>query len=148
MAIETLRALFERDLFRLRKEIELYGNEANLWRVEKDITNSAGNLCLHLMGNLNTFIGKEIGKMDYVRDREAEFALKDVPRKTLLEKIDATILVVGLSLDNLTESALKEQYPIVVFSEKTSTEYLLIHLATHLSYHLGQISYHRRLIDK
>ena len=148
MAIETLKALFTRDLNRLRKEVELYNNENNLWKVENNIANSAGNLCLHLIGNLNTFIGKEIGKTDYVRNRAAEFALKDVPRTELLDKIDETIQVVNKSLGKLDESALINEYPVLVFEEKTSTEYLLFHLATHLSYHLGQVNYHRRLFDK
>jgi hypothetical protein len=148
MAIETLRALFARDLGRLRKEVESYQNESNLWRVEHNIPNSAGNLCLHLVGNLNTFIGKEIGKTNYVRDRPKEFSLKDTPRTELLSMIDDTIVVVNESLNKVDERALKEEYPIIVFEEKTSMEYMLIHLATHLAYHLGQINYHRRLIDK
>lgn len=147
MAIATLKALFTRDLNRLRKEVELYNNENNLWKVEKNIANSAGNLCLHLIGNLNAYIGKEIGKTGYVRNRELEFSLKNVSCKELLSKIDETIQVINKSLDMLDENALKIEYPILVFEEKTSTEYMLIHLTTHLSYHLGQINYHRRLID-
>ena len=148
MLIETLKSIFERDLNKLRNEIEMYKKEENLWRVEGHIANSAGNLCLHLVGNLNTYLGKEIGKTGYVRNRELEFSLKNVSRKELLNKIDDTIKVVNRSLDNLEESDLGNEYPILVFEEKTSTEYLLVHLSTHLTYHLGQINYHRRLIDK
>ncbi len=43
---------------------------------------------------------------------------------------------------------LEAEYPILVFDHKTSTEYLLVHLTGHLNYHLGQINYHRRLIEK
>ncbi len=147
MIIETLKTLFARDLNKLRLEIELYTNETNLWKVEHDIRNSAGNLCLHLIGNLNAFVGKAIGKTDYTRNRESEFSLKNVPREELLEKIDNTIQVVNLTLSNLDENILKEEFPILVFEKKTSVEYMLIHLSTHLSYHLGQINYHRRLLD-
>jgi uncharacterized damage-inducible protein DinB len=147
MVIKTLQSLFARDLNRLKKEIELYQDESNIWKVEKNIANSAGNLCLHLIGNLNTYIGKEIGKTDYVRNREQEFLLKNVPRIELLDKIDETIQVVNQSLGKLSENMLQDEYPILVIEEKTSTQYLLIHLATHLAYHLGQINYHRRLID-
>ena len=76
MAIETLKPLMTRNLKRLRKEVELYNNENNRWRVEKNIVDSAANLCLHLMGNLNTYIGNDIGKIDYVGNRELEFSLK------------------------------------------------------------------------
>ena len=148
MLAETLKSLFTRDLNRLKSEIELYKQEENLWKVEGHIANSAGNLCLHLVGNLNTYIGREIGRSNYIRNRALEFSLKDVPRKELINKIDDTILVVNTSLDCLDEGALANEYPVLVFEEMTSTEYLLVHLATHLTYHLGQINYHRRLIDK
>jgi len=148
MLLETLQSLFARDLNKLRSEIELYQKEENLWKIEGAIANSAGNLCLHLIGNLNTYIGKELGKTGYVRNRELEFSQKDVPKKDLIDKINHTIEVVNASLKNVDESVLAIEYPVMVFDKKTSTEYMLIHLATHLTYHLGQINYHRRLIDK
>ncbi|QJW89867.1 DUF1572 family protein [Spirosoma taeanense] len=148
MLIKTLQSLFTRDLTRLRNEIELYKQAENIWETEGDIANSAGNLCLHLVGNLNTYIGQEIGKTGYIRNRESEFSLKNVSRTELLHKIDQTILVVNQSLDKLNETDLPTEYPILVFEEVTSFEYLLVHLATHLTYHLGQINYHRRFIDR
>ncbi len=147
MIIETVKTLFARDLSQLRKEIESYKNEYNIWKAEHDIKNSAGNLCTHLIGNLNTFIGREIGKTDYIRNRDLEFSIKNVPREELLEKIDKTIEVVNLSLSKLDENTLQDEFPISVFGKKSSIEFMLIHLATHLSYHLGQINYHRRLLD-
>ena len=147
MLIETLKLLFGRDLGRLKAEIELYRQEENIWRVEKSIANSAGNLTLHLIGNLNTYIGATIGQTGYVRKRELEFSLKNVSRTELIEKIEATAKVVEHSLSRLTNQELEAEYPMLVFTEKTSTEYLLVHLATHLAYHLGQVNYHRRMID-
>ncbi|ADB41209.1 DinB family protein [Spirosoma linguale] len=147
MLIRTLKTLFHRDLTRLRNEIAAYKREETLWHIEHGIANSAGNLCLHLIGNLNTYLGAELGKTGYVRHRELEFSLKDIPKAELLEKIDETILVVDSALDTVTDSQLDEEYPLLVFDEKTSTGYFLIHLATHLGYHLGQTNYHRRLLD-
>ena len=147
MTIETLKVLFARDLKKLKDEIELYNKEDNLWKIEKNITNSAGNLCLHLIGNLNTYIGREIGKTDYVRNRELEFSLKNISKDELIKKIDETISVIDSSLNKLTDQDLIKEYPVIVFDTATSTEYLLLHLTTHLSYHLGQINYHRRLLD-
>ena len=74
--IEHLKKLFSRDLDRLYNEIASYGNEEAIWKTEKDISNSAGNLCLHLIGNLNTYIGRELGGTAYVRNRELEFSRK------------------------------------------------------------------------
>jgi uncharacterized damage-inducible protein DinB len=148
MIISILDSLFERDLKRLKIEVELYNDEKNLWLVDKSISNSAGNLCLHLIGNLNAFIGAELGKTAYVRNRDLEFTSKDVARKELIENIEATIEVVKKSLAAVTQEQLEEDYPIMVFKEKISTGLFLVHLATHLNYHLGQINYHRRLLDK
>lgn len=148
MIIEIIQQLFTRDLERLYKEISLYKDENKLWVTDKAIANSAGNLCLHLVGNLNTYIGTEIGKTGYIRNRDLEFSAKGMPQAELLTKIKATQKVVQSALRTLTDSELEKEYPILVFTEKTSTGYLLVHLTTHLTYHLGQINYHRRLLDE
>lgn len=145
--IEHLKKLFSRDLDRLYNEIASYGNEEAIWKTEKDISNSAGNLCLHLIGNLNTYIGRELGGTAYVRNRELEFSQKNVPKVELLKEVQHTKEILIESLDAVNEKKLEEDYPVLVFEEKTSTGYFLVHLAMHLSYHLGQINYHRRLID-
>ena len=147
MSIKTLKLLFERDLNQLKKEIEAYQNEKNLWVVDHNITNSSGNLCLHLIGNLNTFIGGELGKTGYVRNRALEFSAKNIPKKELIEQIEETITIINCCLEKLDDLKLEEEYPILVFKEKMSTGYFLTHLASHLAYHLGQINYHRRLLD-
>lgn len=148
MLIETLNQLFERDLNKLIAEIGLYKKEENIWRIEENILNSAGNLTLHIIGNLNTYIGKEIGKTNYVRNRELEFSQKDISRQELIKSLNDTIVMIRMALINFPENELENEYPILVFTEKTSTGYLLVHLTTHLTYHLGQINYHRRLLDK
>lgn len=147
MLTESLKTLFNRDLNQLKIEIESYQNESNIWTIQKGIANSAGNLCLHLVGNLNTYIGAEFGKTGYIRNRPLEFSLKDIPRAELLSKIQETIVVVDNALNTITEEELKKEYHLLVFENKTSTEFMLIHLTTHLAYHLGQINYHRRLLE-
>lgn len=143
----TLFQLFERDLTRLKAELSLYSLEENIWKIDKNIANSAGNLTLHLIGNLNTYIGAELGQSGYIRNRPLEFSDKNVPRQILIQKIDDTLSMLKKTLSTLNSTDFEQQYPILVFEEKTSTEYLLVHLCTHLSYHLGQINYHRRLLD-
>ena len=147
MIIDTLIKLFNRDLNTLKKEIESYKEEENLWIVTEDISNSAGNLCLHLVGNLNHFIGATIGDSGYVRQRELEFSLKDVPRAELIQLVGNTIDVVSSVLEKVSEDDLAKEYTHRVFKEPMTTEYFLVHLTMHLAYHLGQINYHRRLLD-
>lgn len=148
MLQEILKKLIIRDLEKLKTEIEAYKTESNIWLVPEGISNSAGNLCLHLVGNLNHFIGAVLGNTGYVRQRDLEFSLKDVPRAELVEKIEGTIAMIGEVMDKITDEQLASEFPIVVFSKGDTTGYFLGHLATHLDYHLGQINYHRRLLDK
>ena len=148
MLIQTLRPLFARDIAKLKNEIELYKDEQNIWVIGGAIANSAGNLCLHLVGNLNTYIGGELGKTGYIRHRDLEFSVKDIPRTELSNMIDETALVVDIALASVTDEQLTQEYPMQVLVGKVTTGYFLIHLAMHLSYHLGQVNYHRRLLDK
>ena len=150
MIIQTLKDLYDRDLNKLRTEIERYGDDAAMWKISGEIPNSGGNLALHLVGNLKSFIGAQLGNSGYVRQRDLEFSNKNTPRAELLKMIDETADVVAATLDKLTPDQLEQVYPIVVFADRTepmTTEWFLIHLATHLGYHLGQINYHRRLFD-
>mgnify|MGYP001947769804 FL=1 len=147
MCTETLIKIFNRDLNKLKIEIKAYKDEKTLWVLKDGISNSAGNLCLHIVGNLNHFIGAEFGNTGYIRQRNLEFSLKDVPKTELIKKINETIIVVENALKLLTTEDLQKEYSRRAFEEKMTTEFFITHLASHLAYHLGQINYHRRLID-
>lgn len=147
MNLKTLIKLFNRDIKSLEKEIGSYNDEMNLWLTPKGINNSAGNLALHIVGNLNHYIGSVLGQNGYVRKRDLEFSQKDIPRIEILKNIDQARLMVEDVLSRLKTEDLVKEYPLKVFGEPMSSEYFLTHLTTHLSYHLGQINYHRRLLD-
>ncbi|SHN70906.1 hypothetical protein SAMN05444395_10651 [Flavobacterium fryxellicola] len=97
MLTNTLKVLFKK----LKIKIESYKNESTIWEIQKGIANFAGNLCLHLIGNLNTYITPALGKTNCSRNRALEFSLKDIPRAFLLTKIDATQVAAGNALDSL-----------------------------------------------
>lgn len=147
MTIAVLQKLFDRDLLRLKDEILAYKQEEKIWQIAGEIRNSGGNLCLHLVGNLKTYIGKELGGTPYARNRDLEFSTKNIPKQDLLEMIEDTRRTVIRALRDLSPGILEKDFPILVFETTTTTEYMLIHLATHLAYHLGQVNYHRRLTD-
>lgn len=97
--------------------------------------------------NWQPYIGATLGSINYIRNRELEFSLKNIPREELIIKIEETIIIVNESLSKITTKDMEAEYPLLVFEQKTSTEFFLAHLSTHLTYHLGQINYHRRLLD-
>ncbi|MCH8021803.1 DUF1572 family protein [candidate division KSB1 bacterium] len=145
--LNSLTELFTRDLTKLKDEINAYSDESKLWVTAKEINNSAGNLCLHLVGNLKHFLGATLGNTGFVRDRDAEFTQKDVPRAELVKGIDEAIAAVKTTLASLDEQDLAKPYPIDFFKKQGSTAFYLLHFSSHLNYHLGQINYHRRLLS-
>jgi len=146
MLSNVLIELYERDLHKLKEEIGLYANESDLWKKPAAVPNSAGNLCLHLTGNLKHFFGAVLGGTGYVRDRDAEFSTTGVSRDSMLADIDATMEVVKTTLAKLTDADMEMNYPIEVFGRPMTTAWFVTHLATHLTWHLGQINYHRRIV--
>ncbi len=144
--LQTLSSLFGRDLSKLIGEIDLYKNETDLWKIKEGISNSGGNLTLHLIGNLNHFIGATLGNTGYVRERDKEFSLKDIPRKKLVDDINNTSAVIANTFSSLSKDDLEKDYPIPFNNEISATVFILMFLLSHLNYHLGQINYHRRLL--
>lgn len=144
--IEHAKTLLMRDLTALAAEIQAFPDESKIWETSGSISNSAGNLCLHLLGNLNHFIGAGIGKNGYQRNREAEFGDKNIPKTELLRQIEATSQVVAKSMDGMKPEALQEIHPFPFSGGHHTNEYMLMHIPVHFGYHLGQINYLRRLM--
>jgi len=144
--IEAFKNLLERDLKKLKEEIAAYPSQESLWITGRHISNSAGNLCLHLCGNLQHYIGAVLGNSGYIRKREKEFSDKNVAREELLKMLDETRNIVQKTFAGLDSSILDKTYPQNVFGYEMSTHYFFIHLQGHFNYHLGQINYHRRLL--
>ncbi len=140
-----LMEIMENDLNKLKNEINLYENENDLWIVSGKISNSAGNLCLHLLGNLNHFVGHLIGGTGYQRNREVEFSGKNVPRSELNSSIDVLIEIIKESLPKLDDTDINKPFPDKVSGKTREYGFALVHFSNHFNYHLGQINYHRRI---
>ena len=143
---ESILTIIDRDLSKLEDEIKLYPTEESLWTTSGAIKNPGGNLCLHLCGNLQHYIGAVLGGSGYVRNRENEFASRNIPRELLIQEINKTKTAVCSALEKLDPLVLEKDYPERVFNNAMTTGHFLIHLSAHLGYHLGQVNYHRRLL--
>ena len=143
--LKDLTTLFDRDLNTLAKEVSSYPSDEALWREAPGIANPAGNLVLHLCGNLRHYIGFQLGNIGYTRDRPAEFSTRNLTREQLLDLL-ATARAAVRTLENLTPERLEETYPENVLGQPMTTGFFLIHLYGHLRYHAGQVNYHRRLL--
>ncbi|HZW64122.1 MAG TPA: DUF1572 family protein [Hanamia sp.] len=137
---------FERDLDKLKEEINLFKNEEDIWKRKEGITNSAGNLTTHLLGNLNHFIGKILGNTGYVRNRDEEFSVKNIPREKLISDINSLKEIMKNTLHNLSEEDLQKEFPVKIQEQTFTTQNMLIYLLAHFNYHLGQVNYLRRML--
>jgi len=137
-----LAALFSRDLERVAQEVAAFPSDEALWKTAPGVTNSAGNLALHLEGNLREFIGRQLGGVAYKRDRPFEFAATGLTRDEVAARIDSVKAIIAPAL---ATASLDAVFPENVLGLPLTTRQFLLHLLGHLNYHLGQIDYLRRV---
>ena len=138
----------ESGLEKLRAEIEQFSSDEALWAPAEGTKNPAGTLCLHLLGNLDHYIGAKLGNTGYVRDRPSEFTTRGVTRAELIKKVDETYDTMQKALLSLSAEKFDEKYPDEETTVSRTVAEELIHIVMHFNYHLGQINYYRRLTDK
>jgi uncharacterized damage-inducible protein DinB len=140
-----LAALLARDLTRLVQQLRAFPDQESLWKTAPGVANSAGNLALHLEGNLREYIGRQLGNIPYERQRPLEFSDKGLPVQDMVARIEHVRQVIPGVIQGLSSAALDAPYPEQVLGVPLTTRQFLIHLLGHLNYHLGQIDYLRRI---
>lgn len=138
--------LVSRELEGFERELALFADETAIWRTAPGVTNSAGNLALHICGNLQHFVGRHLGATSYVRDRDAEFSRRGVPREQVIAELRKTGEIVRDTMGRVTDEMLALPYPEAVGGVTMTTGLFLVHLVSHLGFHLGQAGYLRRML--
>lgn len=146
--IQDLLEVYKKNMQMVIADVTAYSNEEDIWVIKEGINNSAGNLVLHLIGNLQFFIGNVLGNNGYIRDRDAEFSNKNIQQSVLISELNTTATMITNTFSAMKDEQLYATYPIDKFGEGKTTGFVLLHLLAHLTYHLGQINYHRRLLNK
>ena len=138
--LEASRVFLKDDfLAKLVRCLEEMSDE-NIWWRPNEQSNSAGNLVLHLCGNIRQWIVNSMGGGTFQRDRDAEFASRGpLPKAELIARIQAAVSEVDAVLRRLPEDGLLKRYPIQAYN--TSGLQAIYHVVEHFSYHLGQILY-------
>lgn len=141
-----LLVLLRRDLRCFMREVALFPDDAALWATAPGIANSAGNLALHVAGNLRHFVGVALGGTSYVRQRELEFTQRAGTCAEVIAELEAAAIDMEAGLEALSMASLTKPFPVAVGGHQPATGRLLLHLATHLAFHLGQAGYLRRAL--
>lgn len=148
-AAEALADILSRELGRMVEQLRAYEDEEAIWALDEGILNSAGTLAAHGAGNLLHFVGTILGGTEYERNRDAEFSGEWIPRAELIRHLEEASRVVRAVIPGLTEDELEAPFPEAPDRYAGATTYwFLIHLTSHLSWHLGQMDYHRRILGE
>jgi len=143
-----LAALFARDLTRLGQEIKAFPNDGALWETLPGVTNPAGNLVLHLDGNLREYIGRQLGGVPYMRQRDLEFSRKQVPAAELVSRVAELREIIPPIVAALTPEQLATPNTQELRKNGLTVRQFVFSLYGHFNYHLGQIGYLRRALTQ
>jgi uncharacterized damage-inducible protein DinB len=146
MLSESFNEIITYNIDKLKEELMMFPSEESLWQLKGDIKNSAGNMGLHIAGNLKHFIGAALGNTGYVRQRDKEFSDKNIPREKIINELNEAKEVVAKVLSSLSDEALSKEFPLETFGKGRNVHVVLVILIAHLNYHLGQINYLRRML--
>ena len=115
--------------------------DEQFWTKPFPFGNSVGHLVLHLTGNLNYYIGAQIAQTGYVRDRPREFSETARPPKAeTLKKFDDAIEIARQTIRSQSPGDWSKPYSGVASAARDRFE-IVLHCATHLHHHIGQIIY-------
>src|SRR5262245_11524857 len=135
--LSDIRRLITRDLEGFQREIALFPDDESIWRTAPGVTNSAGNLAVHVCGGLQYCVGAVLGGEAYVRDREAEFGRRSGSRDDVIAELARTMVVVNAALSGPAHAWIGKPFPIAVNGLALRTEMFLLHLVSHIAFHLG-----------
>ena len=115
-------------------------SEDDLWWRPNEVSNSAGNLILHLCGNLRQWIVSSIGGVEFHRDRDGEFAARGpIPKDQLIASLKQVTHDVDGVFARISDNRLLMRLKIQKY--EATTLQAVYHVIEHFSYHLGQILY-------
>ena len=146
LALNALRARITRVFpAQIRAAVNALTDEQLWWR-PNETSNSIGNLVLHLSGSLDHYLNRNLGGLDFTRDRPAEFnERREIPKAELLARFDEMVANAEKTFDSLTVERLGDPSPepkmyTIAFED-------VLNVAIHLSNHAGQIVWIAKMLD-
>jgi hypothetical protein len=146
MSADTITLFLLRELDGFKRELEMFPDDESVWKTVPGVTNSAGNLALHIAGNLQHYVGRVLGGSAYVRNREIEFGRRNGTRTELIAELDKAAAAVRGVLPGLSAGRWDEEFPELILGHRIRTGVFLHHLSVHAGFHLAQAGYLRRAL--
>ena len=116
-------------------------SKEQFWHNPYAYGNTVGHLLLHLTGNLNYYIGAQIAKTGYVRDRPREFNDPNPPSKEgALKRLDETIAMVIRTIQAQSSDHWSADYSAVGATALNRLD-MVVQCAAHMQHHIGQMIY-------
>jgi len=135
--VESQRSISAYHMPRLIRCLKML-SEKDIWWRPNAASNSAGNLALHLSGNVRQWIISGLGNEEDLRDRDREFSERGpIPRRLLIALIRKTVEEACSVLGHLSDDSLERIYDIQGY--RASGMYAVSHVVDHFAYHTGQI---------
>jgi hypothetical protein len=123
------------------RELAMPLTDAQFWQKPFSYGNSFGHLVLHLTGNLNYYIGAQIAKTGYVRDRPREFNDPKPPSKDIaLSRFDDAVSMVLKTIHAQSPEDWFVEYSGVGTDAKNRLD-MVVQCAAHMQHHIGQMIY-------
>ncbi len=120
--------------------------DEQLWWRPNEPSNSIGNILLHLAGSLNHYLNRNLGALDFRRDRAAEFAeRRAIPKGELLAAFDDMVANAAKTFDGLTPERLAGASPEPTMHQLVVED--LLNITAHLAFHAGQIVWIAKMFD-
>jgi hypothetical protein len=121
---------------------------AQFWQRPFPYGNSFGHLMLHLTGNLNFYVGAQIAKTGYVRDRPREFNDPNPPSKDeALKHFDQAVAMVLKTIHAQSPADWSAEYSGTGTDARNRLE-MVLQCAAHIQHHIGQMIYLRYELQK
>ncbi len=141
---ECIKRINEEGILRIKKCLKLLTYD-QVWFKPNNNLNSVGNLCLHLIGNVNQWLISTLGNHPDHRIRESEFDPNNqFSIDELMERLSILAQNVEATMVKLSEKDLLKEYKVQCYNETGLS--IIVHVIEHFSYHVGQITFYTKLI--
>ena len=142
----TIATLLDSLLFRMDEKTAMVLKcldmltEDELWHRPNELSNSAGNLILHLCGNITQYAISALGGKEDLRERDLEFSAQGgFSKEELVAKFNEVLSEAKEVMLSRTPEEWHSEYKVQGFMLNGIG--IAVHVVEHYAYHTGQLAF-------